>query len=208
MAIAILIASCSIENEQTSPEKDALELNAKSSNSLSDLYFELIKNHFTKPKDFDNLPLATKVDLYEFKYDLFMNENILTEDQKEAVKGLKTYVQNLDFEAYDLPNDKVIDVYSKFDYVQGTFLLGHLGNSPIDYDPPIETYGCWWCWVVIEVTNPCHMEYVDGQPIGYYETVTAERRGIFGIATGEIQTNILQPCGNYDPEPDESLDGN
>jgi hypothetical protein len=194
MVMSILVVSCSRENEQVETESDSVESVTKSSNILSELYFDLIKNHFTNPKDFDNLPLITKINLYEYKDDIFLSENTLTGDQTDAVENLIEYVQNLEFEDYDLPNESVIAIYSNFNYEQGTFLLCHLGNSPGDYEPPTQTEGCWWCHRRT-ITKSCHEVFVDGESIGFYQEETMLRHGIFGIRnSSRDQPGVLMPC--------------
>jgi hypothetical protein len=167
----------------------------KSSSSLSDLYFELLKDHFTNPEAFIELSLEMRVDLYEFKYDRFIENNDLTIEQVEAVLELKSHVQEVENnKELELSNDLVNTIYSNFSYEQGTFLIGYLGNSPIDYDPPTQTEGCWFCWRRV-ITTPCHEEFRDGESIGFYQTETMERHGAFGVrnSSRDIE-NVIMPC--------------
>lgn len=179
-AISLTTLSCSEDNNETT-------------NDVSTLYFDLLASNFQKSNQYDNLPLDVKVDLWEFKYNRFLNENNLTLGQIVAVQDLKNYVATLEFDAdLELSEGSLINVYENFDFEDGTFLLAHLGNSQEDYTNAIQK-GCWWCWDITEVTNPCHVDYVNGEAIGFYQTVTVQRRGVFGIR-GEVKENILLPC--------------
>lgn len=157
------------------------------------MYFDLLESNFQKSNQYDNLPLDVKVDLWEFKYNRFLNENNLTSDQIAAVQDLKSYVKAVELDSdLELSKESIINIYENFDFEDGTFLLGHLGNSQEDYINTIQK-GCWWCWEIIDVTNPCHVEYINGEAIGFYQTVTVQRRGAFGIR-GTVLTDILMPC--------------
>lgn len=200
MVVAIAIISCSQDNEQLLTEANSIENLAKSSNEVSALYFDLLANHFQNPEAFNELSLETKIDLYEYKYDRFLNENDLTSDQIQAIDGLKVFVKNLEFDSeLELSNDKVTSVWSNFDFEQGAFLLFHLGNSSGDYESSIqsdEVSRCWWCWRRV-ITNPCHEEFVDGESIGFYQTEQMQRHGLFGIRNSSRDKDaVLMPCGS------------
>lgn len=55
MAMAIVIASCSKENEVLPNEENSIENLMKSSNDISTLYDQVIESHFSNPDYFDNL---------------------------------------------------------------------------------------------------------------------------------------------------------
>lgn len=69
-----------------------------------------------------------------------MDENELTNGQLDAVQGLKVYVHELEYQSeLELTNEEIVAVWNNFSYEEGTFLLGHLGNSTGDYNPPNQT---------------------------------------------------------------------
>lgn len=195
MLLAITVISCSKENEVLQPETNSNENSMKSSIDMSALYLEIIENHFTNPESFDELSIETKINLYEYKYDKFIDENDLTSNQIAAVNGLKTYIQELEFnEERELSNSEVAAVWSNFEFEQGVFLLTHLGNSEGDYNNPPNQVECWWCWEQDGVVQPCHEEFRGGESIGFYQTVRIIRRGAFGIRNRSRDYLALAPC--------------
>jgi hypothetical protein len=124
--------------------------------------------------------------------DRFIDDNELTSDQLNSIQILKDFNQGVN-SLDELEIQK--ELLQKFDFKTTTILLGQLANQQEDLS--LNTKSCWWCWEVVGVTNPCHMEYRNGEAIGYYQTITVQRRGAFGIKNGAPMTGILAPCGTF-----------
>gem|GEM_PF-2822034 len=111
----------------------------------------------------------------------FLADNTLNQEQIDAIQATKDFYH----EVGSLDGTELqIELLDNFDFETTAILKGNLPNTG--------TEGRWWCWRGTLI-DPCHMEYRDGQPIGFYETYTMTRRGIFGIR-GRTERNVIIPC--------------
>ncbi|PQJ32989.1 hypothetical protein BST92_14130 [Nonlabens arenilitoris] len=162
-------------------------------------YWSILRNTESGMAQFDALTNEQKQAVWVFKYDRFIADNTLITDQLAAVNVAKDYVSTVDFSAE--PNESNLDAIesqlaAEFDEDTKNFLLLTLENSPIDIGAAgnnNQTEGCFWCWDIVSVDQPCHEEFVDGESIGFYATVTLQRRRFFIGGTRRFP-NRLVPC--------------
>ncbi len=180
LASVFTLVSC--QNEQDTLAKD-----------YKSLYWETVNKGFAKNGGDPFLELTTvdQIGVWDYKLDLFIADNTLSQEQLGAIQAIKDYNHEVGtLDSMELQHE----LLDNFDYETTTILIGNLPNTSDN----TATQSCWWCWEVISVVEDCHMEFVNGKPIGYYETISVQRRGIFGIRNGE-PINVLTACGNYGP---------
>lgn len=180
--LAILFTFVSCQNEQDTLAKD-----------YESLYWETINKGFAKNGGDPFLELTTEdqIGVWDYKLDLFVRDNHLTADQLIAIQAIKDFNHEVGIlNSMELQHE----LLDHFDLETTTILIGNLPNTSEN----TASQSCWWCWDVVGVIENCHMEFVNGEPIGYYETILVQRRGIFGIRNGQ-PIEVLSACGNYGP---------
>jgi hypothetical protein len=182
LILACVMAIVSCQNEEEIVAKD-----------YSSLYWKTVNSGFAKSSEDPFLALTQEeqIGVWDYKLDLFIADNTLNQEQTDAIQAIKDYNHEVGtLDSMQLQHE----LLDNFDYETTTILIGNLPNTGDD----TATQGCWWCWEVIAITQPCHFEYDgNGEVIGEFQTITVQRRGAFGIRNGAPVTGILVPCGSY-----------
>jgi hypothetical protein len=184
LILAYVMALVSCQNEEEILTKD-----------YGGLYWKTVNGSFEKNSEDPFLALSKEdqIGVWDYKLDLFIADNTLNQEQIDAIQATKDFYH----EVGSLDGTELqIELLDNFDFETTTILIGTLPNT--DDSSNTTTQGCWWCWEVIAITAPCHFEYDgNGQVIGEFQTITVQRRGVFGIHRGAPLAGILVPCGSY-----------
>ncbi|MGB5981083.1 MAG: hypothetical protein WBG46_02960 [Nonlabens sp.] len=192
-----LITSCDTEETELTEEKQ-IETYAKSSGFDPKTIFDEVINDTTNVdgiKVYDELSDQQKTNVFVYKYQQFKSDNVLNANQKSSIDDLIAYYSNNFRIEEDIKVQPEIDaVFENFSVFQSVSLIGFVGNNPVDPEPETVTDE-HYTGFTYQLKSSCHEEFVDGESIGFYETITV-RRYRDGYLK-ETWKNTLQPCGNY-----------
>lgn len=197
LVLALGFNACSSENEEFQAEPTQAE--------------KILDNFYSKSYEIGN---AANVGLEKFNYDLvqksvqiddyqvtevfvgndpiargYLFENVNTNEIETFVDvDRNNYIlTSVDIETNDVETTNNINQLTEYNDTNGFDLIGTINND----DAQNQTNG--WRYELVE---PCHAEYVDGEFIGFYETINVRRYALGFIRTYQA-LNQLVPCGTY-----------
>lgn len=192
-----LITSCDT-NEVELTEEQQIEFLAKNSGFDPKAIFDEVINDTTNVdgiKVYDELSDQQKTNVFVYKYQKFKSDNVLNLNQKSAIDDLIAYYSNNIRIEEDIKVQPEIDaVFENFNVFQSVSLIGFVGNNPVESGPATSTDEDYTGFTY-ELKSECHEEFVDGESVGFYETITVRRYRNGRLK--ETWKNTLQPCGNY-----------
>lgn len=187
-----IVTSCVTESPEQEVELETFQKSAGFDAGY--IYFESLKDE--EPTDglylYDKLDPSEKAAVWVFKYSLFKNNAVLNNEQSNAIDDMISFYMENDFKEEDVNGQIYKDeVFDAFDPFTSNSLVGFLNNDPTT--PPTETDDKYTGFTY-ELKSPCHEEFVNGESIGFYESITV-RRYVRGNLKEKSKT--IQPCGNF-----------